>query len=121
MAIADEPTPTAVADTGSASASPEAATLESEIREVLRNVVDPELGLDVISLGLIRDLAVTEAAVEIEMIFTTPFCPYGGILLQQVKDMARTVTEREIRVTLLEEMWSPDMMEGGDWSEWGLI
>jgi metal-sulfur cluster biosynthetic enzyme len=66
-------------------------------------------------------MEVTPDSVEIGMIFTTPFCPYGGVLLQQVKDMARTVTERDTNVELLDEPWAPDMMEGGDWSEWGLI
>ena len=95
--------------------------LESELREALRQVVDPEIGFDVVTLGLIRGIDVSPESVEIQMIFTTPFCPYGGILLQQVKDMARTLTERDITVELLDEQWSPDMMEGGDWSEWGLI
>lgn len=99
----------------------EEAAIESEIREVLRNVVDPEIGLDVITLGLIRGIQVRPEEVEIEMVFTTPFCPYGGVLLQQVNDAARAVVEREVKVTLLDQAWSPEMMEGGNWSEWGLL
>ena len=100
----------------------EAAALESEIRESLRQVVDPEINIDVVSLGLIRDILRDENGTEVQMILTTPFCPYAGTLVQQVKDMTRAVTGGEVKVSLMDEpIWSPDLMEGGDWSEWGLI
>ena len=114
--LSDSETDETAADTAA-----ENAAVESEIRAALRGVVDPELGLDVIALGLIRAIDVRSDVVDISMIFTTPFCPYGGILLQQVKDRAAQVAAREVTVSLLEDTWSPDMMEGGDWSEWGLI
>jgi len=99
-----------------------AEELESEIREALRHVVDPEINIDVVTLGLIREVVVGDDSTEVRMILTTPFCPYAGTLVQQVKDMTRDVTEGDVKVTLLEEpMWSPDLMEGGDWSEWGLV
>jgi metal-sulfur cluster biosynthetic enzyme len=94
---------------------------ESEIREALRNVVDPEIRIDVVSLGLIRHVEVRRDATEIQMILTTPFCPYGGILVQQVKDVATSVVGGEVNVTLMDQQWSPDMMEGVDLAEWGLI
>lgn len=56
------------------------------------------------------------------MILTTPFCPYAGMLVQQVRDVTRLLTEGEAKVSLLDEpRWTPELMEGGDWSEWGLI
>ncbi len=99
----------------------DAAALESEIREALRNVVDPEINMDVITLGLIRNIIAKPGNTEVQMILTTPFCPYAGVLVQQVKDMTRTVVDGQVKVTLMDELWSPEMMEGGDWSEWGLI
>ena len=98
-----------------------ATSLESRVREALREVVDPEIRIDVVALGLIRNVLVRDDAVEIQMILTTPFCPYGGILVQQVKDVARTVTPGEVTVTMLDEVWSSDMMEGADLAEWGLL
>jgi hypothetical protein len=42
--------------------------------------------------------------------------------VQQAKDVTRTLLGGEVTITLLDEpRWTPDMMEGGDWSEWGLI
>lgn len=97
------------------------AVRESEIREALRQVVDPEIQIDVITLGLIREIVFHPAETEVRMILTTPFCPYAGVLVQQVKDTTRLVVDGAVRVTLTDELWSPDMMEGGDWSEWGLL
>jgi metal-sulfur cluster biosynthetic enzyme len=98
------------------------AAVESEIREALRQVVDPEINIDIVTLGLIREIVRDGAGTEVRMILTTPFCPYAGTLVQQTKDMTRAVTGGEVRVVLLDEpVWSPELMEGGDWSEWGLI
>jgi metal-sulfur cluster biosynthetic enzyme len=94
---------------------------ESEIREALRGVVDPEIQIDVITLGLIRNIVFNPGETEVQMILTTPFCPYAGVLVQQIKDTTRAVVDGPVRVTLLDELWSPDMMEGGDWSDWGLL
>jgi metal-sulfur cluster biosynthetic enzyme len=97
------------------------AVKESEIREALRRVVDPEIRIDVVSLGLIRDIVFHPDETEVKMILTTPFCPYAGALVQQVKDMTMSVVAQPVRVTLTDERWTPDMMEGGDLSEWGLL
>jgi len=97
---------------------------QERVREALRAVVDPELGLDVVTLGLIRDILFhSDDDTEIQMIMTTPFCPYAGFLVQQVQQEAAAAVGGPARVTLLDEpMWEPSMMEGGDiFSDWGLI
>lgn len=104
-----------------ADAQDDALVRESEIREALRQVVDPEINIDVVTLGLIREVVQSPELVEIRMLLTTPFCPYAGSLVQQVKDVTRAVTGVESKVTLLDDPWTPDLMEGGDWAEWGLI
>lgn len=97
---------------------------QERIREALRAVVDPELGLDVVTLGLIRDILFhSEGDTEVQMIMTTPFCPYAGFLIQQVQQEAAAAVNGPARVTLLDQpMWEPSMMEGGDiFGDWGLI
>ncbi|MFQ5856610.1 MAG: metal-sulfur cluster assembly factor [Anaerolineae bacterium] len=97
---------------------------QERIREALRMVVDPELGIDVVTLGLIRDIVFhSEDDTEVQMIMTTPFCPYAGAIIQQVQQVAAHAVDGAARVTLLDEpMWEPSMMEGGDiFGEWGLI
>jgi metal-sulfur cluster biosynthetic enzyme/molybdopterin converting factor small subunit len=95
---------------------------QEQIREALRVVVDPEIGMDVVTLGLVRDIVFHADETEVQMIMTTPFCPYAGMLIQQVKQVTAVAVDGPARVTLLDEpMWEPSMMEGGDiFSEWGL-
>lgn len=97
---------------------------QERIRDALRAVLDPELGLDVVTLGLIRDIVFhSEDDTEVQMIMTTPFCPYAGFLVQQVQQVTAAAVDGPARVTLLDTpMWEPSMMEGGDiFGEWGLI
>jgi metal-sulfur cluster biosynthetic enzyme len=93
---------------------------EAELRDALRAVVDPEIGMDVITLGLIRGIHFGDEQTEVTMILTTPFCPYGGMLIQQVKSITEATVGGAAQVVLGEEIWSPEMMEG-DWSEWGFM
>jgi metal-sulfur cluster biosynthetic enzyme len=95
--------------------------LAEEAKEALRDVMDPEIGLNIIELGLIRDLIIGANDVHINMILTTPFCPYGPALLE----MARKRVEETINIpTTIEigmQMWDPSMMEEGVGADWGLF
>ena len=80
---------------------------ELAILDALRSVVDPELGMDVVELALIRQIIVGSESSEIKMLLTTPFCPYAGSMVQQIKDQAESVLEHPVKVTLLAERWDP--------------
>jgi metal-sulfur cluster biosynthetic enzyme len=80
---------------------------ELAILDALRDVVDPEIGLNVVELALIRQVIVGESESEIKMILTTPFCPYAGSMIQQVREQAESVLEHPVKVTLLAERWDP--------------
>jgi len=85
---------------------------EESVREALRAVMDPELHLDVIALGLVRTVNVDTTPVEVKMLLTTPFCPYGPWLVQQVKETAELATGgRDVKVEVLPLQWNPEMME----------
>ena len=45
------------------------------------------------------------------MVLTTPFCPYGGWLIQQVKDIAEQTAGKPVKINVLAEMWDPNYME----------
>ena len=94
---------------------------EEEIFEALRNVIDPEIGLNVVELGLIRDLDIDEDNTKITMILTTPFCPYGPAMIEQVRVAANQVSTGDIEVELGTELWDPSMMEEGAGGDWGLF
>lgn len=84
---------------------------EEQIREALRPVVDPEIGISVVDLGMIREIEVEGDAVEIKMVLTTPFCPLAGMITEQVREAAGGVDGvEEAKVTLLDEPWDPSWM-----------
>jgi metal-sulfur cluster biosynthetic enzyme len=93
---------------------------EARLREALREVYDPELGMSVMELGLIRKFDWTPDKVEVTMILTTPFCPYGPMLIDQVRQKAQETTQRTAAVTMGLEMWEPSMMEDQAAANWGL-
>jgi metal-sulfur cluster biosynthetic enzyme len=91
--------------------TPTGEITEESVREALRAVVDPELHLDIVTLGLLRSVDLDSTPVDVKMLLTTPFCPYGPWLVQQVKETAEKACGREAKVKVLPEQWTPEMME----------
>src|SRR5215218_4705874 len=86
---------------------PQRRATELAILDALRAVVDPEIGMNVVELALIKQIILGPDSTEVKMILTTPFCPYAGSMIQQVKDQAESVVEHDVKVTLLAERWDP--------------
>src|SRR6266550_1967436 len=99
--------PGAPADGGAPLFDAERRATELAILDALRAVVDPEIGMNVVELALIKQILLGTDETEIKMILTTPFCPYAGSMIQQVKEQAESVVEHDVKVTLLAERWDP--------------
>lgn len=93
--------------------------LRDQVYEVLRYVIDPEIGLDIVTLGLVYEVAIhrNESEVEVDVTFslTTPGCPMehaitGGIL-QAVGDVPGVTRVNPNLVW--EPRWNPSMVEPG--------
>ncbi|HID53042.1 MAG TPA: metal-sulfur cluster assembly factor [Anaerolineae bacterium] len=99
------------------------ASKEDELMESLRSVIDPEIGLNVVELGLIRSTELDEEndTANITMILTTPFCPYGPQLIGQVREAGSQVMSGGVTVEIGTELWDPSMMEEGAGGDWGLF
>ena len=103
------------APTAASPATPDAAPLfdaerratELAILDALRAVVDPEIGMNVVELALIKQIILGTNETEIKMILTTPFCPYAGSMIAQVTEQAESVVDHPVKVTLLAERWDP--------------
>jgi metal-sulfur cluster biosynthetic enzyme len=110
-----EPAPIPEAAPPAEAASPaEAPAFDAERRatelailDALRAVVDPEIGMNVVELALIKQILLGPDSTEIKMILTTPFCPYAGSMIAQVKEQVESVVEHDVKVTLLAERWDP--------------
>jgi metal-sulfur cluster biosynthetic enzyme len=96
---------------------------DEELIESLRTVIDPEIGLNIVELGLLRNVEIQEEedSATITMILTTPFCPYGPQLIDQVRMVGNQVMEGGVQVELGTELWDPSMMEEGAGGDWGLF
>jgi metal-sulfur cluster biosynthetic enzyme len=86
---------------------PERRATELAILDALRAVVDPEIGMNVVELALIKQIILGPESTEIKMILTTPFCPYAGSMIAQVKEQVESVVEHDVKITLLAERWDP--------------
>ncbi|GMR09943.1 MAG: hypothetical protein BMS9Abin28_0764 [Anaerolineae bacterium] len=92
-----------------------------QVRQALRQVMDPEIGLSVIELGLIRDLKIEDSTQQVKMILTTPFCPYGPALLETSRAKAEEATGKVTTIEMSMDPWDPSMMEEGVGADWGLF
>lgn len=101
--------------------------------DCLKNVIDPELHIDIVSLGLIYDVTVTtiqkedgpRTFIHILMTLTTPGCPLAGVFGQMVKDQFVAIDgldpDKDIEVELtFDPPWLPDMMSEEARAELGL-
>ena len=85
---------------------------KEQVIEALKEVYDPEINYDIWSLGLVYNIDVEGSKVKILMTFTTPMCPYGPALLDDVRrhvSSVEGVTEVEIDLTFT-PVWGPDRM-----------
>ena len=97
-------------DTASA-AQPEALT-DEDVYEALEEVIDPELGLDFVSLGLVYDVNIEGEEVYVTFTLTTPACPIGPQVSEQMKEFVGdlpNVTAVHPKM-VFDPAWSPEMM-----------
>lgn len=80
-------------------------TSRRQIARALRSVIDPEVGLNIVDLGLIYDLRIEEGEVTVRLTMTTPACPMSGYIKGQVGDVLSMVPG--IRRGIIELVWSP--------------
>ncbi len=92
-----------------------------QLRKAFSEVLDPEIGLNIIQLGLIRNVKVMEDNVIVKMILTTPFCPYGPSMLESTRLKAESALGKEAIIDFGMEPWDFSMMEEGLGSDWGLF
>ena len=84
-----------------------------QVKMALRRVKDPELGLNIIDLGLVYDIVVDEHDVRVDMSLTSPACPSGPQLMGDAEQAVRNVPGVENATINLvwSPMWSPDRIE----------
>ena len=90
------------------------------MREKLSEVIDPEIGMSIIQLGMVREVEIENDITRIKMILTTPFCPYGPALIETTKQKATEAVGKPVTVELGLEPWDFSMMEDPSALDWGM-
>ncbi len=86
---------------------------EEDVRAALRRVVDPEVGMDIVDLGLIYGIKTSDSKLHIDLTMTTPACPMGGLILDNARQaLAPLMPEgAEIDLQLVwDPPWAPEKM-----------
>ena len=83
-----------------------------DVMEALENVIDPELGLDFVSLGLVYDVEIEGPEVHITFTLTSPGCPIGPQVTEQMKEFVSEVegVEKVFPKMVFSPPWSPERM-----------
>jgi metal-sulfur cluster biosynthetic enzyme len=85
---------------------------EEDVTEALSNVIDPELGLDFVELGLVYDVAIEGGTVNVTFTLTTPACPIGPQVSEQMKEFVGELdgVEEVVPSMVFTPPWTPDKM-----------
>jgi metal-sulfur cluster biosynthetic enzyme len=98
-------------DPDAPSGNAEGLTTE-RVLDALKNVYDPELGINIVDLGLVYDVAIADGSVHVEYALTTMGCPIGPLIEQQMQAILEQVPGvRAVDAEMvLRPPWSPEMM-----------
>jgi metal-sulfur cluster biosynthetic enzyme len=85
---------------------------EEQVQQALKNVVDPEIGINVVDLGLVCNVDIEGSTVYIDMTLTSPGCPVGPQIIRGAqREVGALEGVEEVDVQLVwSPPWSPDMM-----------
>ena len=86
--------------------------LDSEVLDVLRSIVDPEIGINIVDLGLVYRVERTADAVDVAMTMTSRSCPLGEMMLEEARAaLSQHFPGLSIATSLVwDPPWTPDMM-----------
>lgn len=86
---------------------------EEEVLTVLRSVIDPEIGINIVDLGLVYGVEISDHKLHVDLTMTTPACPMGEMILDDVREVLSSLepADVEIDISLVwDPPWSPDRM-----------
>ncbi|MBS1164882.1 MAG: hypothetical protein H6R00_907 [Proteobacteria bacterium] len=88
--------------------------MKPQILAALATVDDPELGIDIVSLGLVRRLDIGDGAIHVELMMTTPTCPLGSLIAETARVAVEKAAGAGWKVTVAIDksaIWSPELAD----------
>lgn len=86
---------------------------EDQIREALCQVIDPDVGVNIVDLGLVESIRIAPEGIYIDLIMTTPACPQSAYLADESERVARSAAKDELPVSVAvldSPFWEPSRM-----------
>jgi metal-sulfur cluster biosynthetic enzyme len=83
--------------------------MKEKIIEKLKEIEDPEIGIDIVNLGLIRNVKVNDI-IEIDFLPTSLFCPYLDFLLKEIEEKLKKEFKKDVKINIVEDVWNKDLM-----------
>jgi metal-sulfur cluster biosynthetic enzyme len=90
------------------------------LRNKLAEVMDPEIMLNVLQLGLVRKVSIENGEAKLYVLLTTPFCPYGPAMLEMIKQKAQEGMDMPVTIEMGYEPWDFSLMEDPSALDWGM-
>jgi len=86
---------------------------EDAVRDALRKVVDPEVGVNIVDLGLIYGITIGESGIQVDITMTSQACPMGAMLADEAHEAIRAAVPESVTVEVRlvwDPPWEPSMM-----------
>ncbi|MEN8171658.1 MAG: metal-sulfur cluster assembly factor [Chloroflexota bacterium] len=86
---------------------------EEKIIESLRAVLDPEIGINIVDLGMVYNVDIRDSGIFVQMTMTTPTCPLHAVITRDAEQVLQTVFEdaKKVEIELVwDPIWNPSMM-----------
>ncbi len=81
---------------------------QEKLIEILKNFKDPEINIDIWTMGLIYKIEIDHDYIKITMTLTTPFCPYGSQMIDSLKELIKKEGVKNVEIELtFEPLWEP--------------
>lgn len=89
---------------------------EELVRTALRQVIDPEFGVDIMDMNMVRSIAIENDTVHVALVLTVPFCPLAGYMVEMTRQAVTALSGvKQATVEIVDEPWTPPS-QGYDWN-----